>query len=69
MAGMDILCSDKTGTITKNKLTLADVMTFEGFTSDDVLVYASLSSREEDKDPIDTAIIDKTKSDKKCKKT
>ena len=62
MAGMDILCSDKTGTITKNELTLADVKAFEGFTSDDVLLFASLSSREEDKDPIDTAIIDKAKS-------
>ena len=62
MAGMDILCSDKTGTITKNELTLADVKAFEGFTSDEVLVYASLASREEDKDPIDTAIIDKSHS-------
>ena len=64
MAGMDILCSDKTGTITKNELTLADVISFEGFTSNDVLVFASLASREEDKDPIDSAIITKTKSDK-----
>ena len=64
MAGMDILCSDKTGTITKNELTLADVISFEGFTPDDVLVFASLASREEDKDPIDSAIITKTKSDK-----
>lgn len=62
MAGMDILCSDKTGTITKNELTLAEAKAFEGFTSDDVLVYASLASREEDKDPIDTAIIQKAKS-------
>ncbi len=62
MAGMDILCSDKTGTITKNELTLAEVKPFEGFTSDDVLLFASLASREEDKDPIDSAIINKTKS-------
>ncbi|MBZ0199909.1 MAG: plasma-membrane proton-efflux P-type ATPase, partial [Ignavibacteriaceae bacterium] len=62
MAGMDILCSDKTGTITKNELTLAEVKAFDGFTSDDVLLFASLASREEDKDPIDTAIINKTKS-------
>jgi H+-transporting ATPase len=62
MAGMDILCSDKTGTITKNELTLAEVKAFEGFTTDDVLVFASLASREEDKDPIDTAIIEKAKS-------
>ena len=62
MAGMDILCSDKTGTITKNELTLADVKAVEGYSSDDVLLFASLASREEDKDPIDSAIIDKAKS-------
>ena len=62
MAGMDILCSDKTGTITQNKLTLADVVPNSGFKPDDVLVYASLSSRGEDNDPIDTAIINKTNS-------
>ena len=62
MAGMDILCTDKTGTITKNELTLDEVKAFEGFSSDDVLLFASLASREEDKDPIDTAIIDKAKS-------
>lgn len=62
MAGMDILCSDKTGTITKNELTLADVIPHDKFTSDDVLVYASLASRMEDGDPIDTAIISKTSS-------
>ncbi len=59
MAGMDILCSDKTGTITKNELTLAEVKPFEGFSADDVLLFASLASRAEDKDPIDTAIINK----------
>ena len=62
MAGMDILCSDKTGTITKNELTLAEVKSFDKYTSDDVLLFASLASREEDKDPIDSAIIEKTKS-------
>ncbi|HKI89992.1 MAG TPA: plasma-membrane proton-efflux P-type ATPase [Draconibacterium sp.] len=62
MAGMDILCSDKTGTITKNELTLDDVVPHDKYTSDDVLVYASLASREEDNDPIDTAIIVKTTS-------
>lgn len=64
MAGMDILCSDKTGTITQNKLTLADVVTNKGFTQDEVLLYASLSSREEDNDPIDTAIISETREGK-----
>ena len=57
MAGVDILCSDKTGTITENKLTLAEVAPFEGFNDDDVLLAAILASREEDQDPIDIAII------------
>jgi H+-transporting ATPase len=59
MAGMDVLCSDKTGTITKNELTVGDVMPFGRFTSDQTLVFAALASREEDKDPIDTAVIEK----------
>ncbi|NOX97816.1 MAG: plasma-membrane proton-efflux P-type ATPase [Nitrospirae bacterium] len=63
MAGMDVLCSDKTGTITKNELTLAEVKPSEGFTSNDTLLFvATLASREEDQDPIDLAIITKTKS-------
>ena len=62
MAGMDILCSDKTGTITKNELTLAKVEPFKGFTSSEVLLFATLASREEDQDPIDNAIINKAKS-------
>lgn len=58
MAGVDVLCSDKTGTITENRLTLADVVPFEGFREDDVLLAALLASREEDQDPIDIAIIE-----------
>ncbi len=57
MAGMDILCSDKTGTITKNELTLAEVVPFKGYKSNDVLLYAALASNAEDKDPIDSAIL------------
>jgi H+-transporting ATPase len=62
MAGMDVLCSDKTGTITKNELTLAEVKPFEGFTENEVLLFGTLASREEDQDPIDNAIISKTKN-------
>ena len=58
MAGVDVLCSDKTGTITENKLTLAEIAPFEGFDEDAVLLDAILASREEDQDPIDIAIIE-----------
>jgi len=61
MAGMDILCSDKTGTITKNQLTLSAVEPIGGASPDDVLLCATLASREEDRDPIDMAIIESTR--------
>ncbi|MFB6342847.1 plasma-membrane proton-efflux P-type ATPase [Saccharicrinis sp. FJH62] len=63
MAGMDVLCSDKTGTITKNELTLSEVKPLGKFKQEDVLLYGMLASREEDKDPIDSAIIQDAKAD------
>ncbi len=57
MASMDILCSDKTGTLTQNKLTLGDVETFAAADAQEVLLMASLASREEDRDAIDEAVI------------
>ncbi len=57
MAGMDVLCTDKTGTITKNELAVARVLPQTGSTEDDVLLQAWLASREENGDPIDDAVI------------
>jgi len=62
LAGMDILCADKTGTITKNELTVAEVESFEGFAEKDVLIMGILASREEDQDPIDISIITKART-------
>ncbi len=62
MAGVDILCSDKTGTITKNKLTIAQVEAFDPYTETEVILYATLTSREEDNDPMDNVIIERCKS-------
>ncbi|MBC7228811.1 MAG: plasma-membrane proton-efflux P-type ATPase [Actinobacteria bacterium] len=59
MAGMDVLCSDKTGTITKNEIRVAEVQALEGFETSDVLTAGMLASREDDRDPIDNAIIAK----------
>jgi H+-transporting ATPase len=61
MAGMDILCSDKTGTITQNKITVGDVNPLESFKDSDVLLFAALASREDDQDPIDDSILAKIK--------
>jgi H+-transporting ATPase len=57
MAGMDVLCSDKTGTITKNEISVAETVAFGDFGESDVLLAAALASKEEDRDPIDDAII------------
>ncbi len=61
-ASISILCLDKTGTITENKLTVIDSIAFPGFTKNDVTAIASLASRAEGMDLIDTAIIDYAKN-------
>ncbi len=62
MAGVDILCADKTGTLTKNDLSVAELVTFDKFTDSDLLMFSTLASREEDNDHIDNAILSKAKS-------
>ncbi len=57
LAGIDVLCSDKTGTLTKNKLEVGSVITLNGHNTDEVLQFAKLASRQENDDPIDTAVI------------
>lgn len=57
LAGIDILCSDKTGTLTQNKLTLGDVLPHGTATAEDVILAGSLASKAEDKDPIDLAVM------------
>ena len=64
MAGVDVLCSDKTGTITKNELTVITAQTFGKFTLEDILLYGTLASREENHDPIDDAVIAKARENK-----
>jgi H+-transporting ATPase len=62
MAGTDVLCADKTGTITKNELSVASVQPLGEAKDDDVLLLGTLASREEDEDPIDNAIIAEAKT-------
>ncbi|XP_040968965.1 plasma membrane ATPase 4 isoform X1 [Gossypium hirsutum] len=60
MAGMDVLCSDKTGTLTLNKLTvdrnLIEVFA-KGVEKEHVILYAARASRTENQDAIDAAIV------------
>lgn len=57
MAGVDILCSDKTGTLTKNQLKLDTPVVIAGKDPQDCILAAALASRSEDHDAIDSAVI------------
>ena len=57
MAGMDVLCSDKTGTLTENRLTLGDPVRFAAASDDSLILAAALASKEEDRDAIDLAVL------------
>ncbi len=57
LAGVDVLCADKTGTLTQNKLTLGDPFSVNNIPADQVILYASMASRAENNDTIDLAVL------------
>ena len=56
-ASIDVLCFDKTGTITQNRLSVADAVPFSGFRREDIIILAALASRTEGMDLIDSAVL------------
>jgi H+-transporting ATPase len=67
LAGMDMLCSDKTGTLTQNKLTLGSPFSVEGVNPGQVILNAALASRAENQDTIDLAVLSGIKNDQELK--
>ncbi|MCR9087637.1 MAG: plasma-membrane proton-efflux P-type ATPase [Rhodobacteraceae bacterium] len=57
MAGVDILCTDKTGTLTKNQLKLGDPILLQGKDAQEVVLAGALASHAEDHDAIDDCVI------------
>ena len=60
-AAMDLLCTDKTGTITENRLSVVAVRPFAGHSEGDVLSLAAAASDDATQDPIDLAVLQAAK--------
>ena len=57
LAGVDVLCADKTGTLTQNKLTLGDPFSVNNISADQVILNGALASRADNNDTIDLAVL------------
>jgi H+-transporting ATPase len=67
LAGISTLFSDKTGTLTQNKLTLGEPVVWGSSTANEIILAGSLASKEEDQDPIDLAVIQALKDQNELK--
>jgi H+-transporting ATPase len=67
LAGVDVLCADKTGTLTQNKLTLGDPFEVDGVAAEQVILAAGLASRADNNDTIDLAVLSGLKNDQALK--
>jgi len=67
LAAMDVLCSDKTGTLTKNHLTVADPITYDGLSGSKLIFQAALASKPETEDAIDIAMVESLTEEKRAK--
>jgi H+-transporting ATPase len=57
LAGVDVLCADKTGTLTQNKLTLGEPFCLDAITADELILAGALASQEANNDTIDLAVL------------
>lgn len=57
LAGVDVLCADKTGTLTQNKLSLGEPFSVNNITAEYLILNAALASRADDSDTIDQAVL------------
>jgi H+-transporting ATPase len=65
LAGMDVLCTDKTGTLTENRLSLGEPVLAPAVGRDDLILSAALASRSGNEDPIDRAVLADLEDDRR----
>ena len=56
-ASMDVLCLDKTGTLTENRLAVQEIAPMAGITANELIRFAAFASDDATQDPIDLAIL------------
>ena len=57
LAGVDVLCADKTGTLTQNKLTLGNPFCLDAISADELILAGALASQAANNDTIDLAVV------------
>ncbi len=62
LANANLLLTDKTGTLTKNKISVEKIISYNGYSENEALILASFTTHENDRSPISLAILEKTKS-------
>jgi H+-transporting ATPase len=67
LAGVDVLCADKTGTLTQNKLTLSDPFSVNNIPAGQIILTAALASRADNNDTIDLAVLGGLKNKEELK--
>jgi H+-transporting ATPase len=67
LAGVDVLCADKTGTLTQNKLTLGDPFSVNNIQPEQIILAGALASRADNNDTIDLAVLGGVKNDQALK--
>ncbi len=58
LAGIDVLCADKTGTLTENRMVVSEPFVAPGHRVEEVMLFAALASREENNDPIELPLFE-----------